>query len=150
MRVSSLKIYRDITTAFAVILLGTLLFAENSFAQERDPFSPSSGTSLRVSNDLNQEVKQVDQGDSMSDPLTSSKLSSFRIVGTLFSDERKFAAVKAIDGNDYVLNLGDKIGSEGGIVTDININGIVVEMNGSKLNLPVNNKIEIINNENAK
>lgn len=111
-----------------------------AIAQDRDPFSPSGSsiktTSVTVTSDREEESSE-------GNPVTSGKLSSYKVVGTIISDKKKLAAVKALSGVNYIITVGDKFGSEGGRIKDITHKGIKVENNGNIMSLQVSNKIEV-------
>lgn len=110
-------------------------------AEDRDPFSPS-GSSVIKSKSVTIS-KETEETYDASNPLTSSKLSSYRIVGTITSEKSDIAIVKALSGIDYIVKSGEKFGSEGGRIASITNAGIKVKNKGNNLFLPVSNKIEV-------
>ncbi len=113
-----------------------------ALSKVRDPFSPTNGVTVvkSVSVTTDAENEQITVGDN---PITSSKLSNFKIIGVISSDKVKIASVKSISGIDYIVKNGDRFGSEGGRITDITAKGVKVEIDGKASFLPVNNKIEV-------
>ena len=131
------------------LILATVIFftAFNSFAVDRDPFSPTGGSSVvsRVKDMVNNSVNQQQPADNFNSatPLTSTQLSGYKVVGVLTSDTQKIASVKAINGVSYIVKVGDSLGSEGGKISDINVDGITIQTESQEIKLPVNNKIEV-------
>ena len=126
---------------FLSLLLLVSVIPADALAEGRDPFSPTgSGNIIDKIMPNNSDNKSSNNSSS---PLTSSKLSSFRVVGVISSKDKKIGVVKSINGLDYNVQTGDAIGSEGAIIADITVDGLVVENRGKKITLPVKNKIEI-------
>ncbi len=126
-----------------ILTLLAVLIALPVNAQERDPFSPNRGGMMSAVKDLVTGDSQKPQTIDGSSPMTSVQLSGYKVVGTMTSDEKKLASVKAINGVSYMVGIGDDIGSEGGKVKDITVDGIVVQTQEREVKLPVSNKIEV-------
>lgn len=119
------------------------LYSISGLAQsDRDPFSPSGGNVIKTKSVTLDESDNRKAADP-SNPLTASRLSAYKIIGTITSDKVKLAMVKSLSGVDYIVKPGDKMGSEGGEVSDISFKGVKVNINGSSSFLPVSNKIEV-------
>ncbi len=129
-----------------LLLLALVICPVTASAQERDPFSPTSGsgvmTKMRelVTGDQNQ---QAANNFNAADPLVSTQLSGYKVIGVIVSDTQKVASIKAMNGVSYLVKVGDSFGSEGGKVSEITINGITVQTESQDIKLPVNNKIEV-------
>ena len=129
-----------VLTLFAgVIALGNSSLNDVK-AQERDPFSPSAVSKVESKSEKSSKSKIINQ-------LTSSKLSTYKVIGVIVSEDRKIAAIKALNGSDYLVSKGDRLGSEGGIITDIDIEGIAVELKTGEVQIPVSNKINKVNDK---
>ncbi|MDX1949092.1 MAG: pilus assembly protein PilP [Rickettsiales bacterium] len=143
---------KNFSKFFLVVIilgLGFQVVAENKFklvdakniSNVRDPFSPTSGNiisskSLEDSSDAESFAKS-------SNPLTASKLNTFKVVGVIISEKGKVAGVKAVNGLDYVVSAGDYIGSEGGKVSEITFEGVTISSSEGKVFIPVSNKLEV-------
>jgi len=126
-----------------LMLIATFYFSD-AYAQERDPFSPS-GTAVKVIQDAVQTVGQTvssERSEELS-PITAYKVNSYKVVGIMLSDTRKIAAIKALNGVDYVVKIGDKVGNDRGEVADIDISGVVIKNSEGEIKIPVSNKIEV-------
>jgi Tfp pilus assembly protein PilP len=126
--------------AFAVFA-----FASTTSAQERDPFSPTGNGVINAVKDIVQGEESGAQQDQQisGDPLTSSQLAAYKVAGILVSDDKKVAAIKAINGVTYIVKLGDNLGAEGGKISDINPKGITIQTTNKEVKIPVSNKIEV-------
>ena len=128
-----------------VVTIQLVFFASLAFAQERDPFSPTGGGVMSRVKDL---VSGTDQNAPVqnfdtSDPLSSTQLSGYKVSGVIFSDTEKLASIKAINGVSYIVKVGDSLGSEGGKVSDITLEGITVQTQSQEIKLPVSNIVEV-------
>ncbi len=133
----------------AIILFnGFSALANNSFKLAdgkdinniRDPFSPTSGNVI-TSKSANES--EADSFAKSSNPLTSSKLNTFKVVAVIISEKGKVAGVKAVNGLDYLVSSGDYVGSEGGKVSDITVEGVTITSSEGKVFIPVSNKLEV-------
>ena len=131
------KLFKIKYSLFAVAILVTSSVA---YAQERDPFSPAGGV-VKV-------IKEEVAGESLFpnqalNPKIAYKITSYKVVGTLISKQKQLAAIKALNGMDYIVLVGEKIGSEGGKITKIEQDGIIIKNSEGEIKLPVSNKIEV-------
>lgn len=129
------------------IAVAIALYSNIAIAQERDPFSPTGGNvgvmgKMRELVTGDQPLPQENNFNS-ADPLTSTQLVSYKVIGVMVSDNQKLASVKAMNGVSYLVKVGDSIGSEGGKITDIATDGIKVQSQDKEIKLPVNNKLEV-------
>lgn len=111
-------------------------------AKDRDPFSPTSGNMVKSSS-VTISSEDEDNSNLSSNPLTSSKLSGYKIIGTITSNKIKVATIKSLSGVDYTIKIGERLGSEGGRVKDITHKGVKVSNSKNSSFLPVSNKIEV-------
>lgn len=131
---------------YAAACAGMLLPAALMAAQEKDPFMPyMAGTTQKSGKDDSSSVLEASLR-----PLDTKPLTSYKIVGTILSPEKKLGVVRAPDGRDYFITLGDKLGKEGGIVNEIAMEGISLTMGEEKVVLMVSNKVEAPSHENKQ
>lgn len=136
------KSYKNNICLLAIMQI--FLFAGHSLAQERDPFSPTGSMMNRVKemvggNTSEQPTKMFDNVS----PLASTQLSGYKVIGVIIADSDKIASVKAINGVSYIVKIGDSLGSEGGKISDINVEGISVQTESQEIKLPVSNIVEV-------
>ncbi len=127
-------------------LLVLAFAAGNSWAANRDPFSPSgSGINPPVAptETAGSEVDEKNNKIYDNNPLTAMQLNSYKVVGVMISDNMKIASIKAISGSSYIVKPGDSLGSEGGKISDITIDGISVQTESQEIKIPVSNKVEV-------
>ena len=124
-----------------------VLFAcppNNVFASDRDPFSPTGGNGALVTTSITADAEEEENSENHAgNPLTSSKLNNYKIIGTIISKKVKVAMVKSLSGVDYTIKVGNRLGSEGSIVKDITNKGIKLDNKGKSIFLAVSNKIEV-------
>ncbi len=131
-------------TLCLLALAQIILYAGAAYAQERDPFSPSgNGVMDRVKDIVTGDAQANNQQNSATTPITSTQLSGYKVVGVMISDSQKIASVKGISGVSYIVKVGDSIGSEGGKVSEITLEGITVQTESQAIKLPVSNIIEV-------
>jgi len=127
-------------------LLAVAMIAFGASAQERDPFSPTGSNTGVISKmrDLvsSEPTEHINNFNSAS-PLISARLSSYRVAGVILSEEKKIASVKAVNGLSYLVKIGDSLGSEGGKVANITIDGITVQTESQEFKISVDNIIEV-------
>lgn len=130
----------SLTSAFAIFAI-----ANSAVAQERDPFSPTGNGVINAVKDIVQGTDSSAQENSgvVGDPLTSSQLPAYKVAGVIVSENKKIAAVKAINGVTYIVKIGDNLGSEGGKISDITTKGINIQTATKEVKIPVSNKIEV-------
>ena len=146
------RVYSDfITSALAVLLFSAFMaLAGSANSQDRDPFSPSSVGSIKNNFTKKEASVKVSNNDEVTPdarelkPLTSSKISAYKIIGTITSKKKNIAAIKAVNGLDYFAFEGDFFGNEGGKIDKISMEGVTVKINNEKILLPVSNKNEVI------
>jgi Tfp pilus assembly protein PilP len=130
----------SLTSGFAIFAI-----ANSAIAQERDPFSPTGNGVINAVKEMVQgsEATAQENPQTAGDPLTSSQLPAYKVAGVLVSEDKKVAAVKAINGATYIVKIGDSLGSEGGKISDITPKGINIQTATKEVKIPVSNKIEV-------
>ncbi len=142
------KFCKNSFIALVLAFAATASFAQetaSSLTPERDPFSPTSGGVVsKVKELVSDELKKNDSGkiDDAS-PLTSMQINAYKVVGVLVAEKNKVASIKAVNGVSYVVKIGDSIGSEGGKVSEITLDGIKVQTENGEHKLPVSNVVEV-------
>ncbi len=128
----------------ACIGIGLLLPAALMAAQEKDPFMPYTVGTAEKSNkpDSSPSIEAALR------PLDTKPLTSYTVVGAILSPEKKLGVIKAPDGRDYFVAVGDQLGKEGGIVEEIALEGISLKMGEEKVVLMVSNKTQAPSHEN--
>lgn len=137
MRICLLKTFKYI----AVLAVYLFVISSSSAQQDRDPFSPTTGAVITKISDDKASGRSVT--DSVANPLTTAKLSTFKVIGVIIADNKKIAAVKALSGLDYIVEEGADIGSDGGKITEIKYEGVVVSDKDGRVFIPVSNKLEV-------
>ncbi len=112
---------------------------ENQEQSTRDPFSPTYNGIIKTFNTANSEPAV----NNAVNPLTTAKVNTFKVVATIVSEKSSIAALKAINSLDYVVAVGDKVGSEGGEISEISYEGVTISSFDGKVFIPVSNKIEV-------
>lgn len=130
------------------LIVVTLMFAcVEVSAQERDPFSPTSGSGvvskMRELVTGDQAQQQNINNFNAADPLSSTQLSGYKVTGIIISDTQKIAAIKAMNGVSYMVKVGDSLGSEGGKVSNIALDHVMIQTESQEIKLPVSNKVEV-------
>jgi Tfp pilus assembly protein PilP len=128
--------------ALSIILVPTIVLAAPG---ERDPFQPYAlskptlATSQTTTKTTGENIVNIT-------PLTEDALSSYKITGLIISPKDSIILVQARDKHEYFTTIGDKIGSEGGIIKKVSSEGITVDIEGKLVDLTVNkNRLDIQN-----
>ena len=150
-KVSMKKFYKNSFIALALVFAASSSFAQetaSSLTPERDPFSPTSGGVVsKVKELVSDEFKKGgDTKIDASSPLTSMQINAYKVVGVLVAEKNKVASVKAVNGVSYVVKIGDSLGSEGGKISEITLDGIKVQTENGEHKLPVSNVVEVPTN----
>ncbi|QWE21461.1 hypothetical protein [Polynucleobacter sp. AP-Kolm-20A-A1] len=94
-------------------------------AQERDPFA-------RTSNGM------IEGGrDPRVSPLVMANPQAYVITGVIVSNSVKAAMVRTDFRENYVVKVGDRLGNQGGVITDIDLDGIVLKQANGKIRIYV-------------
>jgi Tfp pilus assembly protein PilP len=116
--------------------------AEEKANEERDPFAPSSGKAVQTNEVSTKSSEDQTSLENLS-PKTAYKTTSYKVVGVIIANEKKLAAVKALNGADYIVSVGDELGNNHGKVSDIDISSITIKNNEGEVKIPVSNKLNL-------
>lgn len=93
--------------------------------QERDPFARSSNGMIEGGR------------DSRVSPLVMANPQSYMITGVIVSNSIKAAMIRTDFRENYVVKIGDRLGNQGGVITDIDMDGIVLKQPNGKIRIYV-------------
>lgn len=147
-----------------ITLLAAWLFAFSIVVsplstEARDPFSPFSSSSdkknkkSKESDKPSKEAETESSDDSRNpsisirNPLTSAPLDNYKLAAVLLTPKDSFAVVKAANGMQYIARKNDRIGSEGGRITEITVDNIKVKHAEDEVKIPVSNFAEALSVE---
>lgn len=99
--------------------------ARSSRAVERDPFARSSSGMIEGGRDPRLS------------PLLMAPPQSYVITGVIVSSGVKAAMIRTDFRENFVVRIGDRLGNQGGVISDIDMDGIVVKQGNSKIRLYV-------------
>ncbi len=91
--------------------------------QERDPFARSSSGMIEGGR------------DSRVSPLVMAGPQSYVITGVIVSNSVKAAMVRTDFRENYVVKVGDRLGNQGGVVVDIDMEGILLKQPNGKIRI---------------
>ncbi len=94
-------------------------------AQDRDPFARSSSGMIEGGRDPRMS------------PLLMANPESYVITGVIVSNSVKAAMIRTDFRENYVVKIGDRLGNQGGVIVDIDMDGIVLKQGGGRLRLYV-------------
>ena len=94
-------------------------------AQERDPFARSSSGMIEGGR------------DSRVSPLVMANPQSYMITGVIVSNSVKAAMIRTDFRENYVVRVGDRLGNQGGVISDIDMEGIVLKQPNGKIRIYV-------------
>lgn len=94
-------------------------------SQERDPFARSSNGMIEGGR------------DPRISPLVMASPQSYIITGVIVSNSVKAAMVRTDFRENYVVKVGDRLGNQGGVITDIDMDGIVIKQANGKIRIYV-------------
>lgn len=94
-------------------------------AQERDPFARSSSGMIEGGRDPRVS------------PLVMANPQSYVITGVIVSTSTKAAMIRTDFRENYVVRVGDRLGNQGGVITDIDMDGIVLKQPNGKIRIYV-------------
>lgn len=92
-------------------------------ANERDPFSKSSSGMIEGGRDPRYS------------PLIMADPQSYIIMGVVVSNSVKAAMIRTDFRESYVVKVGDRLGNQGGIITDIDMDGVILRQPNGKIRL---------------
>ncbi|MBJ7380702.1 MAG: hypothetical protein JHC80_08120 [Polynucleobacter sp.] len=90
---------------------------------ERDPFSKSSSGMIEGGRDPRYS------------PLVLADPQSYVIMGVVVSNSVKAAMIRTDFRESYVVKVGDRLGNQGGIISDIDMDGIILRQPSGKIRL---------------
>jgi hypothetical protein len=62
---------------------------------------------------------------------------SYMITGVIVSNSIKAAMIRTDFRENYVVKVGDRLGNQGGVITDIDMDGIVLKQPNGKIRIYV-------------
>jgi Tfp pilus assembly protein PilO len=98
---------------------------QKSVSQERDPFARSSSGMIEGGR------------DSRVSPLIMANPQAYVITGVIVSNSIKAAMVRTDYRESYVVKVGDRLGNQGGVIVDIDLDGIVIKQPNGKIRIYV-------------
>jgi Tfp pilus assembly protein PilO len=93
--------------------------------QERDPFARSSSGMIEGGRDPRVS------------PLVMANPQSYIITGVIVSNSVKAAMIRTDFRENYVVRVGDRLGNQGGVIADIDMDGIVLKQPNGKIRIYV-------------
>ncbi|MBU3589322.1 hypothetical protein [Polynucleobacter sp. 80A-SIGWE] len=111
------------TTEEVIINNGPGADARKGGTQERDPFARSSSGMIEGGR------------DSRVSPLVMAGPQSYVITGVIVSNSVKAAMVRTDFRENYVVKVGDRLGNQGGVVVDIDMEGILLKQPNGKIRI---------------
>ena len=97
--------------------------ARGGGSQERDPFARSSSGMIEGGR------------DSRVSPLVMAGPQSYVITGVIVSNSVKAAMVRTDFRENYIVKVGDRLGNQGGVIIDIDMDGILLKQPNGKIRL---------------
>jgi Tfp pilus assembly protein PilO len=94
-------------------------------AQDRDPFARSSSGMIEGGRDPRMS------------PLLMANPESYMITGVIVSSSVKAAMIRTDFRENYVVKIGDRLGNQGGVIVDIDMDGIVLKQGSGRIRLYV-------------
>jgi len=94
-------------------------------AQDRDPFARSSSGMIEGGRDPRMS------------PLLMANPESYMITGVIVSNSVKAAMIRTDFRENYVVKIGDRLGNQGGVIVDIDMDGIVLKQGSGRIRLYV-------------
>jgi hypothetical protein len=113
------------TTQEVLIQNPAISDAKGGNSQERDPFARSSSGMIEGGR------------DSRVSPLVMANPQSYMITGVIVSNSIKAAMIRTDFRENYVVKVGDRLGNQGGVITDIDMDGIVLKQPNGKIRIYV-------------
>jgi Tfp pilus assembly protein PilP len=145
-------------TLLAVWLFAFSIVVSPLSAEARDPFSPfsSSGDKKNKKTTTEKPAKEAETEGadetrnpsiSIRNPLTSAPLDNYKLAAVLLTPKDSFAVVKAANGMQYIARKNDRVGNEGGRITEITVDNIKVKHAEDEVKIPVSNFAEALSVE---
>ena len=98
---------------------------KGSKATDRDPFARSSSGMIEGGRDPRMS------------PLLMANPESYVITGVIVSNSVKAAMIRTDFRENYVVKIGDRLGNQGGVIVDIDMDGIVLKQGSGRIRLYV-------------
>lgn len=92
-------------------------------SNQRDPFSRSSNGMIEGGR------------DSRVSPLVMANPQSYVITGVIVSNSIKAAMIRTDYRENYVVKIGDRLGNQGGVIADIDMDGIIVKQPNGRIRI---------------
>lgn len=108
-----------------VIIAPSGIDSKVNSAQERDPFARSSSGMIEGGRDPRVS------------PLVMANPQSYVITGVIVSNSVKAAMIRTDFRENYVVKVGDRLGNQGGVISDIDMDGIVLKQPNGKIRIYV-------------
>lgn len=125
------------TIAIQILVFITITVYGAAMADERDPFQPYTWSAPSAA-----DTKEIDKESAYTNPLTNKPLSAYTVIGVAISPTDALAVLKSRDKHEYFAYVGDRIGSEGGILKVISTEGITIDIGGKIVPLKISNRFE--------
>jgi Tfp pilus assembly protein PilO len=108
-----------------IVVISAAGDAKLNGAQERDPFARSSSGMIEGGRDPRVS------------PLVMANPQSYIITGVIVSNSVKAAMIRTDFRENYVVRVGDRLGNQGGVISDIDMDGIVLKQPNGKIRIYV-------------
>ena len=94
----------------------------------RDPFKP-----LITKEPIVAEIVKKQRPQRVKGPMEKFELDQYRLIAIMVVSDQPRAMVKAPDGKSYTVEVGEYIGMNNGIVTDIQTKDVVIDESGQRI-----------------
>lgn len=105
------------------VIINTNPSDANGRANERDPFSKASSGMIEGGRDPRYS------------PLVMADPQSYIIMGVVVSNNVKAAMIRTDFRESFVVKVGDRLGNQGGIISDIDLDGVILRQPNGKVRL---------------
>lgn len=126
------------------VLLGVAFHVE---AADRDPFTPY----VDSSNVTTSATGDKPAGFNATEPVSSASVaqldkhpvSTYKLIGIIVAPENTLAVVRGLDQAEYFVTEGDRLGKEGGVISAITLDNMMIEVGGDIVTMKVSNKLVV-------
>lgn len=122
---SGMRLIKVAAAAEEVVIGPAINEPKVSASQERDPFARSSSGMIEGGRDPRVS------------PLVMANPQSYVITGVIVSNTVKAAMIRTDFRENYVVRVGDRLGNQGGVISDIDMDGIVLKQPNGKIRIYV-------------
>ena len=122
---SGMRFIKVTTPVEEVVIVPAGNDPQSNNAQERDPFARSSSGMIEGGRDPRVS------------PLVMANPQSYVITGVIVSNSVKAAMIRTDFRENYVVRVGDRLGNQGGVISDIDMDGIVLKQPNGKIRIYV-------------